>query len=112
VGRDGEGGEGFEEGPVVWRPSDGTSARLWYLVVVGCDRQSEARIDRLVAGTEADTVAMRTGIIAALVAHKPCVVHDFDDELDMARHAEATWPGEKIRGVREAIEAERAAANR
>jgi hypothetical protein len=79
-------------GPVVWRPSDGTSARLWYFVVVGCDRQSEARVDQLVAGTEADTVAMRTGIMTALVAHKPCVAIAFDDELAKTPSTISTSP--------------------
>jgi hypothetical protein len=96
-------------GPIVWRPSDGTSARQWYFMVVGCDRTGETRHDQLFAETEDDTVALRSDIMAALVAHPPCVAMDFNDELGMAKVAEANWPCAKITGIRQEIEAERAA---
>ena len=76
-------------GPVVWRPSDGTSARRWYFVVVGCDRTGEMWSDELTAETEADTVTLRSDIIVALVALPPCVAIDFNDALEMAKVAEA-----------------------
>ena len=79
----------FLFGPVVWRPSDGTSAKQWYFAVVGCDRTGETRHDLLNAETEAETVALRAGVMAALVERRSCVMHDFDDELEMARMAEA-----------------------
>ena len=94
-------------GPVVWRPSDGTSARRWYFVVAGCDRTGETRVNHLIAETEAETVALRAGVMAALIKHRPCVAIDFDDELEMAKQAEAAWPGPKITRIREGIEAER-----
>jgi hypothetical protein len=94
-------------GPVVWLPSDGVSARVWRFIVVGCDRKGETRHDQLGAETEADTVEMRAGIMAALVEHRPCVMHDFADELEMAKWAEAIWPCDKITRVRERVEAER-----
>jgi hypothetical protein len=95
-------------GPVVWRPSDGTSARQWYFIVVGCDRRGEARHDYLGAETEADAVTLRAGVKAALVSRPPCVMHDFDDELGMAKLAEILWPCAKMTRIREQIEAERA----
>jgi hypothetical protein len=95
-------------GPVVWRLSDGTSARQWYFMVVGCHRTGETRHDQLNAETEADTVALRTDVMAALVALPPCVVIDFNDELEMAKVAEANWPCARITGIRQAIEADRA----
>jgi hypothetical protein len=94
-------------GPVVWQPSDGTSARRWYFMVVGCDRTGETRHDQLNAETEADAVALRTDVMAALVALPPCVAVDFNDELEMAKVAEANWPCAKITGIRQAIEADR-----
>ena len=94
-------------GPVVWLPSDGTSARVWAFIVVGCDRTGETRHDQLKADTEADTVDLRTGVMAALVSHRPCVMHDFADEKEMAKWAEAIWPCPKITRIREAIEADR-----
>jgi DnaJ-domain-containing protein 1 len=96
-------------GPVIWRPSDGTSARRWCFIVVGCDRTGETRHDQLGAETEDDTVALRSDIMAALVAHRPCVAIDFNDELEMAKVAEANWPCAKITRIRQGIEAERAA---
>jgi hypothetical protein len=96
-------------GPVVWQPSDGTSARRWYFHVVGCGRTGEVWNDQLNAETEADTVALRNGIKMALIDQRPCVMHDFDDELEMARWAEAAWPCAKITRIRAGIEAERAA---
>jgi len=97
-------------GPVVWLPSDGTSARQWRFIVVGCDRTGETRVDQLNAETEADTMAFRAGVMAALIEHRPCVMIDFDDELQMARQAEAAWPCAKITRLREGIEAERMTA--
>jgi hypothetical protein len=37
---------------------------------------------------------------------KPFIVHDFDDELAMAKCGEAIWPLAKIMDLRRAIEAE------
>lgn len=93
-------------GPVVWLPSDGTSARQWRFIVVGCDRTGETRHDQLNAETEADTMAFRAGVMAALIEHRPCVMYDFDDDA-LARMAEAAWPGAKITRLRQQIEAER-----
>jgi len=45
----------------------------------------------------------------ALVERRPCVMHDFDDELEMAKWAEAAWPCAKSTRIRKSIEAERAA---
>src|ERR1700722_2483344 len=59
-----------------WRPSDGTVARQRCFMVVGGDRTGEMRCDQLAAETEADTVALRADVLAALVAHPPCVLHD------------------------------------
>jgi hypothetical protein len=98
-------------GPVVSRPSDGTSARQWCFIVVGCDRASgEMRHDQLGAETEAEAAALRASVMAALVALRPCVMHDFDDELEMAKWAEAIWPCATITRIREGIETERTAS--
>jgi hypothetical protein len=94
-------------GPVVWRASDGTSSRQWYFMVAGCDRRQQMRCDQLLADSEGAAVEFRAGIMLALVRHQPCVVIDFDDELQMARHAEAAWPCAKITRIREGIEEER-----
>jgi hypothetical protein len=94
--------------PVAWQPSDGTSALEWFFIVVGCDRTGVIRRDELFAETEADTVALRADVMAALAARPPCVLGDFDDGLAMARLAEILWPCAKITGIRQRIEAKRA----
>jgi hypothetical protein len=94
-------------GPVAWLPSDGTSARRWYLIVIGCDQAGETWLNDLGAETKGDTEALRASVMAALIEHRPCVMHDFDDELEMVKWAEAVWPSTKIMQVREGVEAER-----
>ena len=94
-------------GPVVWLPSDSDEARVWRFVVIS-KKTGETWHDQLGAPNEADTVEMRAGIMAALVGMGSCVMIDFDDELAMAKHAEAAWPCAKITRIRERIEAERA----
>jgi hypothetical protein len=96
-------------GPVVWLPSDGTSARQWYFMVTGCEPSGETFSDRINAQTEDMAVEMREGIKMALVLLRPAVMFDFDDELEAIRWAEAAWPGGKITRIRKAIETERAA---
>ena len=90
-------------GPVVWRPTDGTTSRRWYFMVAACHQAGEMWHVQLFAETEADTVALRTDVMAALVKRPPCVLHDFDDELAMAKVACA-----RITDIRQAIEAARA----
>jgi hypothetical protein len=53
---------------------------------------------------------LRASLIVALIQGRPLVIHDTDDELEMARWCEAIWPSEKTRRVRAGIEAERAEA--
>ena len=60
-------------GPIVWRPSDGTSARQWYFMVVGGDQTGEMRCDQLNAETEADTLALRSGVMDVLAKHPRAV---------------------------------------
>ena len=97
----------FLVSPIAWQPSGGTSALEWFFLVIGCDRTGVIRRDELFAETEADTVALRADVMAALAARPPCVLHAFDDELAMARLAEILWPCAKITGIRRRIEAER-----
>jgi len=64
-------------GLVVWRPTDGTSARRWYFMVAGCDRTGEMRCDQLNAETEADSspmrfeIAVRRSIRGMVVLRRP-----------------------------------------
>jgi hypothetical protein len=94
-------------GPVVWLPSDGRSSRVWRFIVVGCDQRGETWHDQLGGETESDAVAMRAGIMAALIVLRSCFMHDFSDELEMAKLAEALWPCDKVSRILKQVEAER-----
>jgi hypothetical protein len=59
------------------------------------------------AADRQDAEELRTAIMVALARKGALVIHDFADELEMARRCEAIWPGEETRGIRAAIEAER-----
>jgi hypothetical protein len=50
------------------------------------------RHDQLFAETETDITALRSDVMAALVANPPCVLHDFNDELAMAKVARPYGP--------------------
>ena len=72
-------------GPVVWRPSDGTSSRQWYFTVVGCDqvgagttafdeqgRQSATRCQRSSAQPESGSNAVFRGVFSLqFLKHEP-----------------------------------------
>lgn len=90
-------------GPLVWQPSDGTAARVWYFIVAYGNARGECECCRVDVNDEGDRWALK----AALLRPRR-VLHDFDDELLMARYAEALWPSDKMRGIRKHIEAERA----
>jgi hypothetical protein len=60
-----------------------------------------------------DAEELRTAVMVALARKRTLlVIHGFNDELEMARWCEAIWPGERTRGIRAAIEAERQAGGR
>jgi hypothetical protein len=95
-------------GPLVWQPSDGTSAKRWYFVVATAGKDHHFRCDEIVVpdnGVEGNS--MRRAVIGALTRHRPIVIHEMDDELHMARLCEVLWPGERISKIRAMLEAER-----
>lgn len=93
-------------GPLAWQPSDGMAAKIWYFLVVTSDRRHAAVIDQITVQRDTDRDEFR---MALLTAKPALVVHDTDDELNMARLCEKLWPGERISRIRSEIEAERAA---
>ena len=52
---------------------------------------------------------LRAAIVDRLLYTPSASVYDFDDELSMARYAEAIWPDEATTRLGRSIEAERAA---
>ena len=95
-------------GPIVWWP-DG-DRRLWYFAVGSGDAEG-FHVDQISSRQKSLAVEFRAGIYAALMQERAIVVHDFGDELDMARWAEAIWPGPTTQNIRSNIEAERTSAS-
>lgn len=94
-------------GPVVWQPKD--DGRFWYFVVATGDGDG-AHFDQLGSPERHLAEELRAALILALIEERGVVLHDTDDELTMARLAQALWPSEKTSRVRAGIEAEQAAA--
>ncbi len=118
-------------GPWSWLPADrGNGAKDWYFFVSVSKKGQwySAKIDdpdyqppgagptfwlprrcsRPRGVVQISRLDARSMLKAALVQQKPVVIHDFDDELAMAKFCENIWPGPRISKVRKAIEQERA----
>jgi hypothetical protein len=91
-------------GPLVRQPVNGGSAKRWYFVAGSADEASEFHVGQIIVNGDDD----RFALLAELVAYRPLVVHDFDDELVMARFCEAIWPCPKASRIRKKLERERA----
>jgi hypothetical protein len=96
-------------GPVVQRSIGSNDSPEFYFIVTGGAEQTPSTM--CIGGAERsypDT--FRLALRADLVAHaKPIVLHDFDDELEMARRAAAIWPCEQTQRIVADIQAERTA---
>jgi hypothetical protein len=96
-------------GPLCWQPSDGTNAKMWYFIVATADKQRRFHCDQLIGPDEIEAAKLiRTAVMLALSRPpSPLVIHDMDDELQMARLCEVLWPGKRISKLRASVEAER-----
>jgi hypothetical protein len=74
-----------------------------YFIVGSVDECGEFHCDQIIGGEDD-----RLALLAALVTLRPLVIHDFDDELQMARFCESVWPCAKITRIRAQLEQERA----
>jgi hypothetical protein len=54
---------------------------------------------------EEDRYELRQGLFAGLVPHAPLVVHDTDSEPYMLKLCEDLWPCERVRKLRQLVEA-------
>jgi hypothetical protein len=95
-------------GPVTWRPSDGATAKVWSFIVGTGNADKHALFHRIEVCDGLDPDETRAKVQLALVAHRPCVMIDFDDELRFVQACESLWPCEKATRIRKTIEAERA----
>jgi hypothetical protein len=92
-------------GPIVLDDSD-----LPYFVVGSATASGEFRVDQFKA-SERDLAEMwRANLFLALVTRRPIVIHDFDDELEMARWAAAICPSARTARILAAIRRERGVA--
>jgi hypothetical protein len=96
-------------GPLLWQPSDGTSNKNWYFILATSEPKRGFRCDRV--GLDADQREQQRGaVILELIQQRPpLIIHDMDDEVQMAPLCEILWPGERISGLRKRIEADYAA---
>jgi hypothetical protein len=93
-------------GPVVWEIKQGSDLRQWYFMIASGGPEG-CRVDQIVADDEAETECLRNALHFRLLQHRPIVIHDFDDELEMAKWAETIWPSPETRQIRSGIQAER-----
>jgi hypothetical protein len=90
-------------GPLLWQPSDGTAAKIWYFIVATSEAGRGFRCDQI---TTPDGEADRTAFLLELIRRRPIIVHDMGDEVSMARLCEALWPGDRITAIRKRVEAD------
>jgi hypothetical protein len=120
-------------GPVVWQPVPDVvelrktdplpgwegainleldHAKRWYLVVVSGETGARIfHIDTIDMNNDREGLEQARALLLTLLRQrKPSVVvKEWDDELQMARFTEATWPSERATRVRSSLEQERAA---
>jgi hypothetical protein len=87
--------------------NDGTPlAGMWYFIAISADQAGEPRLDSIRADDEGLIEELRIGVMGGLIHGKPIVIHDTDDERVMMQMAQAIWPTERIKMLRERVEQE------
>ena len=94
-------------GPVVWGPAGGR--RRWYFTIASAEA-GEANFDQIGSDEPKLTETARASLLLPLAQSPPIVIHDCDDEVEMARLCETLWPSAKTQKLRLAVEAERGAS--
>jgi hypothetical protein len=81
-------------GPLLWRPTDGTRARYWYVVVATSERGRGFRCDQVIIPEDDRAIgeARRVEFLMVLMTRRPLVIHDCGDEVQMVRLCEVLWP--------------------
>ena len=96
-------------GPVLWRPrADNPAGKNWYSHLATCGAGGFRRHQRR-PGMIRISQTRRALAMMVLIERPPLVVHDTDDEVQMARLCETLWPGKRISALRAAVEREYAA---
>jgi hypothetical protein len=98
-------------GPVVWDLQPGSDTRRWYFIVCSVTANNQLRIDQFTSKNGQELAErIRAELAVELVRRRPIVLHDFSDELEMARWCEVICPGDKSRRIRANLERERIAS--
>jgi hypothetical protein len=95
-------------GPIVWEAAN--RKRRWYFTIATAEA-GVANFDQIGSDELKLTEAARASLLLPLVQSPPVVIHDCDDEVEMARLCEALWPSVKTQKLRLAVEAERGATH-
>lgn len=109
-------------GPVVWNEDD--RGIYWYFTIMVGDERSSVEIARCekestaqlqshgtaLTSNERGVVELGRGALLAELTRRKCMIHDFDDEIEMARMAVDLWPSDKTRSVYDQVKAERHSA--
>jgi hypothetical protein len=98
----------FAVGPAGWLPIDGRAARHIYFMIASADATREAQFDQIPLEDGIDHGQMRKRLIVAIEALGPCVINDFDNEVEFIEFCATTW-GEKTARLRAAMEAQKSA---
>src|SRR5579859_6595427 len=95
-------------GPLVWDIKPGHDTKHWYFHAASADTAGRFHVDRLTVGNDQRLgEEARSALMQRLIERAPLVLHDFDDELMMARFCEDIWPCDKTRRLRTSLEQER-----
>jgi hypothetical protein len=96
-------------GPLVWGIEPGHDTKHWYFIVGSADARGNFRTDQLKIEKDDKALAeeTRAALMLVFIERRPVVMHDFDDELAMARYCEALWPCDKTHRLRASVEQER-----
>lgn len=93
-------------GPVVQRPLDsGDDTPEFYFAITGGSEKTPSTIS--IGGADRTLPEeFRQALLVDLVGQRPIVIHDLDDELEMARWAAAIWPCEQTQRILAAVRQE------
>jgi len=94
-------------GPLCWHPND-SGGKDWYVTVATSGAEHGFRHDQIVV-PDGDP-SYSGALLLELYQRRPLVIHDCDDELQMARLCEILWPCKRITDLRKAVERERGLA--
>jgi hypothetical protein len=85
----------FAVAPVAWLPISAKASRYSHLIIGTADATGEARFDQIPLEDGIDHEQMRKLLTTAIEARGSCVIHNFDNEAELAEFCAATWPEQR-----------------